>query len=471
MFALAIRYLCGFASAAAGKREAPEWPPHPDRAFMALTGAYFETDSSTNERAALEWLEAIDPPLLSASLAFEEHAPVPVYVPVNGDRRNMESPIKVMPAERKRDRRFFPAVIPENDTVYFIWQSNLSAEHRSALERLCARVGYVGDTSSLVQMWVEDNPPAPTLIPTGPTHFTQRLRVPYAGRLKDLEADYRRDAEAGEYRQRVFRWGHYRVPETPEQPVSSTNFNLYILRREDGPTLGITDTLALTEALRGAVITVHPQQPPPEWVSGHALDGKRSQRDHLAFVALPNVDNEHADGTLKGVALAVPKAVPRADIDACLGGLFGWEEPKPATLTMGRLGVWRILPQDSLRALVALRPETWCGPSRRWATVTPIVLDHYPKQDSDWEEIVARACERIGLPRPQEVVLVPGSLFIGAPPAKQFPPLPRKFGKGQYLHVHALIIFAEEVRGPVLLGAGRYRGYGLCRPYRQGGAT
>ena len=30
--------------------------------------------------------------------------------------------------------------------------------------------------------------------------------------------------------------------------------------------------------------------------------------------------------------------------------------------------------------------------------------------------------------------------------------------------VHVLLEFGGEVQGPVLLGAGRYRGYGLCKP-------
>jgi hypothetical protein len=31
-------------------------------------------------------------------------------------------------------------------------------------------------------------------------------------------------------------------------------------------------------------------------------------------------------------------------------------------------------------------------------------------------------------------------------------------------HTHAILVFDEPVRGPVLIGAGRYRGYGFCRP-------
>jgi CRISPR-associated protein Csb2 len=30
---------------------------------------------------------------------------------------------------------------------------------------------------------------------------------------------------------------------------------------------------------------------------------------------------------------------------------------------------------------------------------------------------------------------------------------------------HALLAFGQDVSGPVLLGAGRFLGYGLCKPY------
>lgn len=49
------------------------------------------------------------------------------------------------------------------------------------------------------------------------------------------------------------------------------------------------------------------------------------------------------------------------------------------------------------------------------------------------------------------------------PPAPSFPRLPRKDGS-LCRHAHAILVFAERVVGPLLLGAGRYRGYGLCRP-------
>ena len=146
---------------------------------------------------------------------------------------------------------------------------------------------------------------------------------------------------------------------------------------------------------------------------------------------------------------------------------------------MGRIGAWEIISEDREHPPVALQNETWTRPAKRWATVTPIVLDRYPKAkdeadaEKEAEAVITTACGRIGLPAPTNIVLMPVSPFIGSPPASQFPPLPSKFGKARRLHVHAVLTFAEPVLGPVILGAGRFRGYGLCRPYatRWGGGA
>ena len=121
---------------------------------------------------------------------------------------------------------------------------------------------------------------------------------------------------------------------------------------------------------------------------------------------------------------------------------------------------------------VNLRSETWTGSSRRWATVTPLVLDRHFDGKDKWEraaESVKDGCVRIGLPRPAEVLLHPVSMFEGVPRSNEFPWIARKKDGGRMHHVHAVIIFDEIVLGPVIVGAGRFRGYGFCRPMKQGG--
>jgi len=115
---------------------------------------------------------------------------------------------------------------------------------------------------------------------------------------------------------------------------------------------------------------------------------------------------------------------------------------------------------------LALQQETWIGPARCWATVTPVVLDRHHNGSNRWDkacETVKDSCERIGLPRPLEVTLQPNTRFSGVPAASAFAPLLRKQG-GTLQHHHATILFDRPVYGPMMIGAGRFRGYGLCRP-------
>ena len=64
MFALAIRYLNGWSMAAAdgARKERAEWPPHPDRVFMALAAAWFETGESGEEAELRQRLEEPETP-------------------------------------------------------------------------------------------------------------------------------------------------------------------------------------------------------------------------------------------------------------------------------------------------------------------------------------------------------------------------------------------------------------------------
>lgn len=493
MFAIGVHYLNGWAMAThPTDRERPEWPPHPDRIFMALASAHFETEGSTTERQALEWLEQQSPPALAVS-GFNARSCPTSYVPVNdvtiprlGKKEPSPAQVKtvlsVLPEFRPRQPRQFPVAIPDNPVVYLIWpEARPPATHCQALEDLCRKVTYVGHSASLVQMWVEDHPAPATLEPIGVEQGRgrYRLRVTPAGRLEYLGNQFK----AG-LRPTPSLWKGYddpkQGPPAPSEPHTVFDADIVILRRLDGPPFGLETTLQLTDALRGAVMAACPQ-PIPEWISGHKADGSRSEQPHLAFFPLAHIGHEHADGHLLGLAMALPRDVATAERRRCLRDLFynAYGEPRKIELTMGRIGTWRVAMENRESRPIALVQETWTAalpypPSTRWATVTPIVLDRHPKsKDSEqyWveaETTVRQSCHRIGLPEPADVILSPVSMFIGVPHVRSFPLMQRKIG-GNLYHTHAIITFPEPVRGPVLLGAGRYRGYGLCRPFRHGG--
>jgi CRISPR-associated protein Csb2 len=117
-----------------------------------------------------------------------------------------------------------------------------------------------------------------------------------------------------------------------------------------------------------------------------------------------------------------------------------------------------------------LRPDTWKGPARCWASVTPVLLDRFPKRGGRGvQDIIARGCEHVGLPRPAEVVAGHHSPLYGVEPSFRFL-MQRPAGPGAKarLYTHVTLAFAEPVRGPLVLGAGRYFGLGLLRPLKEG---
>lgn len=180
---------------------------------------------------------------------------------------------------------------------------------------------------------------------------------------------------------------------------------------------------------------------------------------------------EHAHGGILGIAIAVPRDLAPVDHQKLLRSLARLRQEG---LKLGALGAWSLLPPDQAGSLDTLRDRVWTaypGGARHWATVTPYVFDRHAKSKNkaayqveladslrqSWERV--RQSQEISV----EAVVTPVSAHLGTPPAHEFPRLTRKDGS-QCRHTHAILIFDRPVIGPILLGAGRYRGYGLCRP-------
>jgi CRISPR-associated protein Csb2 len=206
-------------------------------------------------------------------------------------------------------------------------------------------------------------------------------------------------------------------------------------------------------------------------VSGHDDSGRPLEAPHLAYLPLAAVGDQRADGRLVGLAAALPAALGEEDRGQLLRLLDCVRQ-----LKLGPLGVWNLSRQAGDGCPENLRPEAWTAHpegSTHWSTITPVAFDRHPKQRQrsgclhQEEEMVAAGCAAIGLPRPRAVVLTPVSAHLGVPPAHVFPRLRRKDG-GERRQAHAILVFEERVVGPVVIGAGRYRGYGVCRPVNVG---
>ena len=520
MLAVGIRYLTGYAIATdSTDRERAEWPPHPARVFMAMAAAMFETGEDGEERRALEWLERQNPPAIKAS-EFYSRQPVTHYVPINDSSAPVKnkkalSNLQSVPIGRGRQPRTFPRVRPCEDTVFLVWPDAAPGEHqRRALDRLCEKVTRIGHSSSLVQMWVELNPPEFNLEPA--ELGEQRFRVVGDGTLEYLVSVFNRDnimayaklagaissakgarrnllkqeledrfgdTEPSSLRPAISQWQGYRrvIASDSAAPTVSGLFDreFMVLTIEEGPVVGLESTWQLLTTLHKTILATC--DPAPEWLSGHTPGGKPSLEPHAALFPLAFVGREHADGHLMGIGLAMPRNIATRERGRALRGLLYDDNgrSKPVQLIAGSLGAWTLRQENRPTPAITLQPRTWTSPSDTWATVTPIVLDRHPKADrakdrEQWSvevaDAIAESCERQGLPRPVAVDVDKTSWHRGAPRALAgkgagYPPMPVKQGQASRQQVHAWLRFAQPVEGPLLLGAGRFRGYGLCKPW------
>jgi len=236
----------------------------------------------------------------------------------------------------------------------------------------------------------------------------------------------------------------------------------------------------------------------PESLTGHDTGGAPARLPHLAYVPLGTVGYDYASGSIQGLALIPPadftpeardlllEAIYQAEIEAGReAGIQVQKAPEPPALriTLGRRGVvyLRRLREPATRQ--TLFPSRWTGPSSRWYTATAIALGNNPgdlhsrdphrlaKAVDAAKRIIAADCVNLGYPEPVEVWVHKRSLLNGAPAAHRFMPFPERGNGPRRVCIHAGILFDKPVRGPLILGAGRFFGLGLCAPARESRST
>ena len=537
---LTSRYVATFHN----DRRQPEWPPHPARLFSALVAAWADAETpDPSEREALEWIETQGPPSVAASGATVRKV-VSHFVPVNDttvvsgslytrkakavrdlmDRwhdelassggeitkkatqiqkklareRNVESQIgrtgrtnpssavEMLPDHRGRQKRFFPSVTPDDPRVTYLWNDRPPDGLGDALDCLLCRVTRLGHSSSLVSCRMIPDPPDADFMPGEAGESLRNIRP---GQLAELERQH--DRHCGVLpRSLPYTDVHYRrvgktvLPERWHEPDTVGDWIVFEFAH-DSRSLSAMRAVEVATTLRAAVFH-YTQDPIPEEISGHRPDCTPTRVPHVAFLPLPYVGFEHADGRLLGVVISVPKTMSDASRKLLFRAIGSWEESvsrESLKLVLGPLGIVRMSRLRGVATTASLRPGTWHRPSHRWVSATPVALPRHPgplgrgtrsARARAWraaEAATATACVHVGLPEPSSVEVSLTPFIAGARAVPLFPPFIQGGRDGKPVRrqlIHAAVTFEHPVSGPMMLGAGRFLGLGLMRPVRSG---
>jgi CRISPR-associated protein Csb2 len=460
--------------------------PDSDRLRAAEAAAADSTDAKTRAKAEKEVTK------LKAKLGADTAKAT--AAPAKPSAADLVAANQLFPDRRLRQPRTFPSVAPPIPRFAFVWRNTAGADaHIPAFTRLAARLVRLGHSSSLVHVRLLDEADlagleaSTTAYTTDPVDGTMVLRWVTQGqcdRLIDAFARHR-EVEPRVLPAAFLRYREGAFVERTAPPSSTFGEDWIVFARTHGPRLPSTATAGVSRQFRRALMSFA-DEPIAELISGHHVDGSASDSSHLAIVPLPFVASERADGSLLGVALVIPRDAPAPARAALRRGIEAYEatgaaEGGDAPIiqlhlgSAGSLGLQRVVWGEHKNW--GLRPSTWSTPALHWASATPVALDqnpgdlHHPDPDrrkAAFEAaaaMVATAIARIGdLPAPTSIDVLRSCVLPGTSKPREFPRFPVNEERPQRVLVHVRIAFSVPVRGPLLIGAGRYQGLGLLRP-------
>lgn len=413
-----------------------EWPPSPYRLFQALTAGVHTRQTLPLERAyaALRWLEAQGPPKIAA---------------VTTSRNNQIMMAGKLNQEQSAMVRTISQVhLTEPMLVQYKWDIT-NCECYEDLKLVVSTLGALGhgidkafailsmdNVDQTLQKWWVNN-----------EMVGNRLRVPTIGTLDDL-------LHSHEFRMKF--------PQCP-RAVSAFEFLTYVnsrpqnfvsfkLQTRDGRAVSLDPQITIRVAawVRHAALEAAKAGFPgdaEQYVAGH-VSGIET-KDRFAYLPVPSIGYQHTDGYIRRVVVAAS-----ANDD---GTMTAWAAQKlNGSVLTDKDGEFQamMVRDDAYDSVLRLYTE----PSRRWRSVTPIVLPHRWVRDRQKVEELFRLSIF-----PQAGLNVSSFQVIDNP---WYHVLPRHgYCVPDYLRGHPLrhveIELSQEAIGPIFLGAGRFRGLGM----------
>jgi CRISPR-associated protein Csb2 len=462
----------------AGHFHGEEWPPAPARLFQALVAASHHGAHGLIHQAvrdeALRWLEKQEPPAIAAPEAVRQRDHLINYVPNNDDKIGEDAHVRT---DKSMAAWFFAPI----NAVAYRWKIGADAEARKQADVIAAMaslITYLGRTVDLGYArgrLHNDEPPAGAAgRKCWQPHEREggRWLSPAAGFLEFLNRRYPRSVSAEPPDFTNTRQVHYEPEDVLrfDAPVA-----VFEMLRMDGRKLAFDprDLRQPAGMVRNAMLRWADATPGirehfaadqlARFLQGHkSAAGKEcSEGGHFAVVPLPSVNPPSftADGWLRRVAVigyGVTCPSDRELFDELKRGLHG-ALLEDNGKSRGELRLLTASEQQRVLSPLA-------GPATRWRSITPVVLTGFTRKGRSADACLVRAMVQQGF-RAEDIASVAsfsGPVVPTAQPARAY----RVKG---YLEttprVHAEIIFRRPFAGPLVLGRGRFTGFGLVIPF------
>lgn len=486
----------------------PEWPPSPLRLFQALVAA---SAGRWNERQVLEYavpalnvLESIGHPEIVATSAVISDVRTQFYVPDNTAdlsvaawRKGEEKPIKrtekvVRPTHLSGDAIYYLYPLPPEGCPHF--------EVLKAAARSITHLGWGIDMVAADADLLSDEEAAKLpghrwrVVPSGGVP----LRVPKTGTLANLMDKHK--AFLGRLSDEGFKpvpplscfdVVQYHSPTVglpmPTRPILAFEIHRTIEDQEQNagsskfrPFHPVRRVATVAGMVRHAMATVARKI---DWseddvvrrIEGHgdAKNGQATSDDRLMILPVPSITPVGV-GSIRRVLVAGPSGLDLAPLRRQLNGqeLFDQTTRQPVAMLSGIAKTDRLLNRYYL------------GESKIWSTVTPVILPGHDDPDrlrrklngrihaEEQKHLLERLDRRIlcliwkafhqagwtaDALEGATVEYRSVGWFPGLDLAKNYEILPPL----TYPRYHLRIQFPRPVRGPLAIGAGRYRGFGL----------
>ena len=478
-----------------------DWPPAPNRLFQALVaGAAVGARLPAAVSTALDWLESQEPPTIVAPYGKSGQT-VQMYVPNNDVDaklgKSTELALEHAVSEIRVEKQIRPILFDEEQPVLYCWLLNASEkENASKISEIAERMFQLGLGIDMAwtQCKIMSNYEAINCLerhggaiyqPSKIRDSNTKLNCYRPGTRRSLENRFKRTMSRFHISDESNKCKLiFKQPPKPLFVNVAYNANpfrfVFDLRGNDANSnfkpRPLSESANLIIEIRDKVAERLCENVPElaknveRYLIGRgATDFEKEMR--VRIVPIPSIGHDHVDMNVRRIAVYVPQTCPLSikDLEWALTQVY-WTDADGVI----QLGLQQA---ESLRMI-----NRFEIPSRKWRSVTPVVLQSAPRRrispekkteeakdgkeriDEEIHAITAvhQALRHAGIQKSVSDISLQREPFDRKGRRAESFATDTRFSKQAFWHLE--ITFSGLISGPLLLGDGRYLGLGFMQP-------